>query len=115
MGGGGGIKKKLDVIGLRGMGISECSGRPIFIFFVKENWICAMTRHYTEPNINILLIRNLHFESDIKQSSHPLMIPLHCLRAKWNNTTCGQFDSVCSHARYGCCSIVCLRFQVVQI
>ena len=50
---GGGVKKKLYVIGLRGVGISECSGRPIFIFFVKENWICAMTRHYAELDINI--------------------------------------------------------------
>ena len=27
-----------------GGGGSECSGRPIF-FFIKENWICAMTKH----------------------------------------------------------------------
>ena len=26
----------------------------VFIFFVKENWICGMTRHHAEPNINIL-------------------------------------------------------------
>ena len=24
---------------------SECSGRPAFIFFIKENWICTITRH----------------------------------------------------------------------
>ena len=34
-----------------GWGVSECSGHPIFIFFIKENWICAMTRHHGEPNI----------------------------------------------------------------
>ena len=28
---------------------------------------------------------------------------------------CFCFDLVRSHVRYGCCSIVCLRFQVVQI
>ena len=55
------------------------------------------------------------------------MIPLHCLWAKSNNRTGGQFeydvtlvflflfDFVHSDARCGCCSIVCLRFQVMQI
>ena len=54
-------------------------------------------------------------------------IPLHCLWAKLNNRTRGQFeydvtlvflfllDFVHSHARCGCCSIVCLRFQVMPI
>ena len=32
-------------------GVSECSGHPIFVFFIKENWICAMTRHHAEPKI----------------------------------------------------------------
>ena len=84
-----------------------------------------MSRHHTEPN-NILLKRNLPFDSDIRQKSHPLMIPLHCLWAISSNRTRGQFecdvtwfcfcfDFVRSHARYGCCSIVCLSFQVVQI
>ena len=31
--------------------VRECSGHPIFIFFIKANWICAMTRHHGEPNI----------------------------------------------------------------
>ena len=57
--------------------------------------------------------------------SHPLMIPMHCLWTKSNNRTRGQyecdvwlgfvFDFVRSYARCGCCSVVCLRFQVVQI
>ena len=47
--------------------VSGCSGRPIFIFFTKENWICVMTRLHAEPNINILLTRNLPFESDVRQ------------------------------------------------
>ena len=53
------------------------------------------------------------------------MIPLHCLCAKSNNRTRGQFecdvtwfvfcfDFVRSYAQCGCCSVVCLRFQVVQ-
>ena len=82
-----------------------------------------MTRHHA----NIVLARNLPFDSDVRQSIHPLMIPLHCLRAKWNNRTRGQFecdvtlfflflfDFVHSHARCGCCSIVCLRFEIMLI
>ena len=29
-----------------------------FLFFIKENWICAMTRLHAEPNISILLTRS---------------------------------------------------------
>ena len=58
-------------------GVNECSGRPIFIFFIKENRICAMTRHHAEQN-NVLLARNLPFDSDVRQRSHTSMIPLHC-------------------------------------
>ena len=62
-------------------------------FFIKENWICATTRHHAEPNINILLTRNLPFDSDFRKWSHPSMIPLHCLWAKSNKRTLGQFES----------------------
>ena len=117
-----------------GLRMSECS-----ICFIIENWICAMTRHLAEPNIKILLARNLPFwlwHQTVKPSFNntialfvgeiPLMIPLHCLSAKFNNRTCGQFefdltcfcfcfDFVRSHARCSCYSIVCLNFQVVQI
>ena len=44
--------------------ISECSGRPIFIFFIEENWILAMARHHANK---ILLTRDLHFDSDVRQ------------------------------------------------
>ena len=87
-----GVMQKWDVMGRTGRGgggVSECSGRPIFI---KENWISAMTRHHAEPSSNILLTRNLPFNSDVRQWSHPLMIPLHCLWAKSNNRTRGQFQ-----------------------
>ena len=48
--------------------VSECSGRPIFIyFFIKENWIFAMTRDHGEPNIIIFLTSNLPFNSDVRQ------------------------------------------------
>ena len=35
-----------------------------------------MTRHHAEPNINILLTRNLPFDTDARHGSHDLMIPL---------------------------------------
>ena len=50
-----------------GWGLSVCSGRPIFIFFIKENWFCTMTRHHAEPNIHTLLTRYLPFDSDVRQ------------------------------------------------
>ena len=72
--------------------------------------------HNAEPSINILLTRNLQSDSDIRHWSHLLMISLHYLWAKSNNRTRGQFerDKTCNYARCGCCSKVCLRFQVVQ-
>ena len=93
---------------------------------MKENWICAMTRHHAVPNINILFTRNLPFHSDVRHWSHPLMIPLHCLWDKSNKRTPGKFehdiswfcfcfDFVHSYVRCSCCSIVYLRFQVVRI
>ena len=48
-------------------GVTEYYGRTIFIFFTEENWICAVTRHHAEPDINILLTRNLSFDSDVRQ------------------------------------------------
>ena len=106
--------------------VSECSGRPIFIFFIKENWICAITRHHAEPNINILLTKSLPFDYGLRQWSHSLMIPVHFLWIKSNNRArvqfecdvtwfCFCFDFVPLHTHCGCCSIVCLRFQVVQV
>ena len=46
-----------------------------------------MTRHHAEPNISMLLTRNLPFDLDVRQWSYPLMIPLPCLWAKSNNRT----------------------------
>lgn len=60
--GGGGLASVLDV--------------QSFIFFIKEDSICAMTRHYAEPN-NILLTRNPPFDPDVRQCSHRLIIPIH--------------------------------------
>ena len=50
-----------------GLGDSKCSGRPIVIFFIKDNLICAMTRHYAESNINILLTRYFPIDSAVRQ------------------------------------------------
>ena len=36
-------------------------------FFIIENWICAMTKHHAEPNINILLTKNLPFDYGVRQ------------------------------------------------
>ena len=70
-------------------GVSECSGRPTFFIFIKKNWIYTMTRHHAN---NALLARNLPFDSDVRRWNHPLIIPLHCLLAKSNNKTSGQFE-----------------------
>ena len=88
--------------------------------FIKESWICAMTRHHAESNINILLTRNLLYDSGVRHWSHPLMMTLHCLCAKSNNRTRGQFehDVTCfcfdfdrSLAPCICFSIVCWRSE----
>ena len=84
------VRQKWGVIGRRGAEGREWSGRPIFISFIKENWICAMTRHHAN---NILLARNLPFDSDV---------------------TFFLFDFVYSQCN-GSCSIVCSHFQVRQI
>ena len=46
-----------------GGGVSECPGHPIFIFFIKENWISVMTSHHASN----LLARNLPFDSELRQ------------------------------------------------
>ena len=62
----------------------------------------------------------------MKLSFNNTVMPLRCLWAKSNNRTSRQFECdmawfcfcfgfVRSHARRGCCSIVCLPFQSVQI
>ena len=38
------------------------------------------------------MTRNLPFDSDVRQWSHPLMIPLHCLWTNSNNRTPSQFE-----------------------
>ena len=95
----GGLRQKWDVIRRRGWRLASVLDVfwdvlffSFLFFFIKGNWICSMTRHHVEPNINILVTRNLPFESNIGQWSHPLMIPLHCFWTKSNNRTGGQFE-----------------------
>ena len=104
-------------------GVSECPERPIFTFFIKENWICAETRHHAEPNINTLLTRI--FLVTLTSDSEAILWWYHC-RLIWtmehvvnlNVTWLGFFfcfDFVRSNSRCSCCSIVCLRFQIVHM
>ena len=102
---GWGLRQKWDIIGRRVVGVSQCSGCPIFFFFLKENWILAMTRHYAN---NILLARNLHFDSDVSQWSHRLMILLHCLWAKSNYRTCGLFECDVTLFLFWFCPFTCM-------
>ena len=115
---GGRLRQKWDIIGCRGWGVASIMDVQSLFFFIKENWICAMTRHHAESNINILLTRNLPTDSGVRKWSIPLM--MHCLCSKSNNRTPGQFehdvtwfcfcfDVVRSHARCGCCSIIFWR------
>ena len=118
-----GLRKKWDVIWRRA-GFGQVFWTSNFYFFNKENWIWAMTRHHAN---NILLTRNLPFDSDVRQLNHPKWY--HCIVCCLNWTTrrlvnlnviwlCFLFflfDFVHSHARCVCWSKVCLQLQDVQI
>ena len=118
-----GVRQEWDAIGCRGGGGYQVFRTfNLYLFLLKKSGVV----HHAKPNVNILLTRNLTFDSDFRQWDHPLMMPLHFLWAKSNKRTRGQFecdltwfcfcfDFVRSHVRCDCCSIVCLRFQVVQI
>ena len=73
-----------------------------------------MTRHHAEPNVNILLTRNLFFDNGCQTVRPSFMIPLHVCElngatepvANLNDVTwfCFCFDFVRSHAQCDCCS-----------
>ena len=63
VGGYGKIEMLSDV---GGWGVSGVFWTFNLYFFIKENWICAITRYHDEPN-NILVTRNIPFESDVRQ------------------------------------------------
>ena len=69
------------------LGVASVLDVQSLFFFIKENWICAMTRYHAESNINILSTRNLLIESDIRQWSHPYNDTIALLWAKANNRT----------------------------
>ena len=99
-------------------GVGECSGilDAQFLFFLLkkiENWICAMTKQH--PNINRNFEKRCSFW-------------LHCIVCGINRTIERVVNlnvtwlgfvfvliSFVHMPQCGCCSIVCLRFQVVQI
>ena len=77
---------------IRGDTHMKCQGLGVGNYSGRLNSPYDQTRHHTEPNVNILLARNIFFDPDVRQWSHPSMIPMHCLWAKANNRTCGQFE-----------------------
>ena len=100
------------------VGVGRCSGRPFFFFFIKENWISAMTRHYAKPN-NVLLTRSFSFYSDVRQWT--ILQLYQCVVFGLHRTIECEFNVTClvlflfwfrSHAGCDCCSIVCLRLQL---
>ena len=85
-----------------GCGVNEC-------FFIKENWICAITRYHANNifnYINILLARNLPFDAEVRQWSH-LLIPFHCLWARSNSRTSGQFEYDVTLFFFFCFCLIC--------
>ena len=46
--GGWVAKSKMSCIGHGGWGVASVLDVQSLFFFVKENWVCAMTRHYAE-------------------------------------------------------------------
>ena len=86
---GGGVWQKWDVIGRRGCGVSECSGRLKRKLDLRHDQTSCWAKHYWQE---ILWTRNLHFDSDVRQWTSPLLTPLHCLWDQSNNRTGGQFN-----------------------
>ena len=56
---------KCDVTGRGGCDVASVLDVQ-YLFFIKENLICAMTRNHAEPNMNILLTGNVWL-SDVRQ------------------------------------------------
>ena len=103
-------KHCIDVIGRRGWRFSECSGRPIFICFIKENWIFTMTRYAKSDSEAILWWYHCIVCGLNRTIEHVVN-----LNMTWLYFFYFWFDFVCSNARCRCCPIVCLCFQVMQI
>ena len=52
-----------DVGGVRFASVLDVQSLLSLFFFIKENWICAMTSHHAN---NILLARNFPFDSNVR-------------------------------------------------
>ena len=50
--GGGRLRQNKMSSDVRDEGLASILDVQSF-FFIKENWVCAMSRHHDEPNINI--------------------------------------------------------------
>ena len=120
-GGGGGregegnLRQKWDVIGRMGLGVASVLDVQSY-FFIKENWIFAITRHLDVSNINIYITDKKSsywlWCQTVKPSFNHIIVYVHCLRGQFECCVtwfCFYFDFVRSHARCSCCSIVCLR------
>ena len=46
--------------------LSDIGGGGEVASILEKNWICALTGHHAEPNINILLAQNLPFDSYVR-------------------------------------------------
>ena len=70
--------------GVKGWGLPSVLDINLFFFRghdqakINKDWT---SRTLAELNI-ILLTRNLRFDSDLRKLRHPLLVPLHYLRAK---------------------------------
>ena len=117
-----GVRQKWDVIGRSGAAVA--SFLDMQSFFIKGNWICAITRHNAEPNIIILLTKKSScwlWRQTVKPSFNDSIVLLVGQAAQYNVWSIWMWRNLVlflfwfrSHARCGC-SIVCLRCQVVQI
>ena len=125
--GGGGVKQKWNVIGCRRVGLCECSGRPIFIFSLKKSGFAPW------PDIMLIIYYwQETFLLTLTSDSEASLKWYHCIACGLNRTI-GHvvnlnmtwlyfilyisflFNFVDPHTRARCCSVVCLRFQVMQI
>ena len=61
---GGGYDKNEMLSDLVGGGLASVLEVHLFM---KGDWICAIRRYHTKPNVDIILKRNLPFGSDVTQ------------------------------------------------
>ena len=87
--GGGGLRWKWDVTGRKEWGVKECSGRQILTFLLKKIEFAPWPDIKLSQRLIYYWQEIFLFDSDVRQRSHTLMIPLHYLWAKSNNRTCG--------------------------